>query len=306
MVRDKFGRPLTSLRISVTNDCNLNCFYCHREGCSDGERVMSPEEIGAIVQIGAEFGIRKVKLTGGEPLLREDIADIVAAAARSPISEVSMATNGTLLAGRAEALAEAGLARINISLDTVDPECYASITGKRMLDKALAGVDAALAAGLSPVKLNMVVLHGVNDDEVERMIEYAVNRGVVLQLIELLLTPETADIFDRYHHDLGPLEQGLRARALDVRTRRLMQARRKYIIDGGEVEVVNPMHNSEFCAHCTRLRLTPDGYLKSCLMRNDNLVDVLTPVRSGDSERAREAFREVISQREPYFRAAGE
>lgn len=263
---------------------------------------MTAEEIGDIVRAGAEFGIRKIKLTGGEPLIREDIVDVVSAVARPSIVDVSMTTNGTKLAGLAKDLAGAGLSRINISLDTLDTKNYEYITGAPKLDQVLDGVGAAIDAGLSPVKLNMLVLRGVNETEIERMIEYSLGRGTVLQLIELLRTPDTAEIYEKFHVGLGPIERELKKRASSVKTRWLMQARRKYVIDGGEVEVVNPMHNSEFCAHCTRLRLTPDGHMKPCLMRNDNLVDVLAPVRSGDGDAVHEAFREVIARREPYYK----
>lgn len=263
---------------------------------------MAAEEIGGIVRAGSEFGIRKIKLTGGEPLAREDIIDVVSAVARPPIVDVSMATNGTRLAGLAEDLAGAGLSRINISLDTLDPKNYEYITGVPKLDRVLDGIDAALDARLSPVKLNMLVLKGVNDAEVERMVEYSLNRGTVLQLIELLRMPDTAEIYEKFHVSLGPIERELKKRASSVKTRWLMQARRKYAIDGGEVEIVNPMHNSEFCAHCTRLRLTPDGYLKPCLMCNNKLVDVLTPIRSGDGEAARGAFKKAVGRREPFYK----
>lgn len=301
-MRDRYGRPLTSLRVSVTNECNLNCFYCHREGCLSGDRAMTAEEIGDIVRVGVEFGIRKVKLTGGEPLVREDIVDVVSSVAQPSITDVSMVTNGTKLARLAKDLAEAGLSRVNISLDTLDPKNYEYITGASKLDQVLDGVDAALDAGFSPVKLNMLVLRGVNDAEVGRMIEYSLSRGTILQLIELLWTPETAEVYEKFHVDLDPIQRELKERASRVETRWLMQARRRYVIDGGEVEIVSPMHNSEFCAFCTRIRLTPDGYLKPCLMRNDNLVDILGPIRSGNGEAARVAFREAIERREPFYK----
>jgi cyclic pyranopterin phosphate synthase len=263
---------------------------------------MYAEEIGQIVNLASEFGIRKIKLTGGEPLLRKDIVEIVTAVVTSDVKEVSITTNGTLLAKIATELADAGLSRVNISLDTLDPHVYAKITGTPKLDRVLEGIDAALDAGLRPVKLNMLVLRGINDGEVERVMDYALNRGAILQILELLRTPDTAEIYERFHANLEPFERKLRERASDIKTRRLMQARKRYILPEGEVEVVRSMHNSEFCAHCTRLRLTPDGYLKPCLMRNDNLVDVLSSVRKGDLEGAREAFTEAIARREPYFK----
>lgn len=301
-MQDRFGRPLRGLRISVTNDCNLNCFYCHMEGCPSGDRLMSAEEIGKAVKLAAKFGIRRVKLTGGEPLLREDIIDVVKAVAKPPIEEVSMATNATLLAGLARDLKAAGLNRVNISLDTLDPETYASITGKPMLEDALAGIDAALDADLKPVKLNMVLLAGINEGEVDQMFEYATSRGVILQLIELLHTPANMQSFGDCHLDPSEIERRFSERALRVETRQSMHARKKYILPEGEIEVVKPMHNSEFCMHCTRLRLTPDGYLKPCLLRNDNLVDLLSCLRAGDGNKAKLAFEEAIARREPYFK----
>ena len=281
-MRDRWGRPVIGLRISVTNKCNLNCFYCHHEGCLNDSRRMSPQEIEKIVEVGTEFGIRKIKLTGGEPLVREDIVDIVAATTKPKIEEVSMTTNGTLLAKIAAELADAGLNRVNISLDTLDETTYERITGRKLLHEVLEGIDAALAADLTPVKLNMVLLAGVNEHEVERMIAYTSERGIIVQLIELL--DAGGKSFTTYHRNLDDIEQSLRERAVAVRTRRSMQARRKYILPGGEVEVVKPMHNSEFCMHCTRLRLTSDGHLKPCLMRNDNLVDLLPHIGAGDLE----------------------
>jgi cyclic pyranopterin phosphate synthase len=241
-------------------------------------------------------------ITGGEPLLRKDIKEIVTAVTAAGMEEVSMTTNGTLLAKIAAELADAGLNRVNISLDTLDETTYKRITGRMLLQEVFEGIDAALAAGLTPVKLNMVLLAGINEHEVERMINYTSGRGIILQLIELL--DAGGKNFTIYHRDLDNIEQSLRERAVAVRTRRLMQARRRYILPDGEVEVVKPMHNSEFCMHCTRLRLTPDGFLKPCLMRNDNLVDILSPISAGDLEGARRAFAEAIARREPYFRGA--
>jgi cyclic pyranopterin phosphate synthase len=301
-MHDRFGRPLIGIRVSVISDCNLNCFYCHSEGCSSGNRQMTAEEIGEAVGLAAEFGVRKVKLTGGEPLLRDDILEVLRAIPKPPIEEVSMATNGTLLEGLAHELKEAGLDRVNISLDTLNPETYASITGKPMLEDAIAGVEAAQRAGLKPLKINMVLLKGINDGEVDRMFEYASSKGAILQLIELVRTPLNEQGFASFHLDLEDIERKFGERALSVETRQTMHARRKYLLPEGEVEFVRPMHNSEFCMHCTRLRLTPDGYLKPCLLRSDNLVDLLSHLRAGETEKARAAFEEAIARREPFFR----
>jgi cyclic pyranopterin phosphate synthase len=263
---------------------------------------MTAEEIGKIVRTATELDIRKIKLTGGEPLLRDDIIDIVRMVAEAGAEDISLTTNGVFLAGLAENLIRAGLKRVNISLDSLNAETYERITGEPVLREVLRGIDAAIDAGLSPVKLNMVVLRGLNEGEIDEMIEFSMRHNSVLQLIELLQTPKIAEIYEEFHIALDGIEESLKRRALRVDKRLLMQARRKYILDGGEVEVVNPMHNSEFCAHCTRLRLTPDGFLKPCLMRDDNLVDVISPIRRGDLEGVRRAFAEVIAEREPFFK----
>ncbi|MCS7131926.1 MAG: GTP 3',8-cyclase MoaA, partial [Hadesarchaea archaeon] len=232
-----------------------------------------------------------------------DIADIIASIAETEISEISMTTNGTLLADVAAELADAGLTRVNVSLDTLNPGTYLRITGKEMLEDVLSGIEAAIAADLTPVKINMVVLAGINDGEIEQMISYASEHGAILQLIELLQM-DGMDL-SCYYRDLADLERELSQRAFVVETRIRMNARKKFILPNGEVEVVRPMHNSEFCMHCTRLRLTSDGYLKPCLMRNDNLVDVLTPLRKGMLNEVKEAFKRSVALREPYFKPAG-
>jgi cyclic pyranopterin phosphate synthase len=206
--------------------------------------------------------------------------------------ESSLTTNATLLAGRAQELKDAGLSRVNISLDTMDPKRYEEITGSPMLGEALAGIEAALEAGLTPVKINMVVLSGINEDEVDRFIDYVRgNPNLVLQLIELM------EFRDCDHHgDVKGIEDRIAAMADRVETRR-MHHRKKYFVRGAEVEVVRPLHNTEFCAYCNRLRLTSDGKLKPCLLRSDNLVDV----RGRHGAALEDAFREAVRRREPYF-----
>ncbi len=302
-MKDDYGRPTSSLRISITQSCDLNCFYCHREGCVTENREMTAGEIARLVEASTEFGVEKVKITGGEPLVREDLPEIIESISLPEIEDVSMTTNAVKLEENVDQLTEAGLDRVNVSLDTLNSETYEEITGRSVLDRVLKGIESAQEAGLQPIKLNALVLKGVNDgEEIEKLMEYSLNNGVILQLIELeKVLPENEKVYERYHKDLDPIEEEIRERASEVRTRWLMQARRKYIVEGGEVEVVNPMHNTEFCEYCTRLRVTSGGYLKPCLMRNDNLVDVLTPIREGDEEETHNAYRTAIKRREPYF-----
>jgi cyclic pyranopterin phosphate synthase len=290
-LRDPFGRRVTGLRVAVTPRCNLACLYCHHEGeVGSPYRVISADEIAKVISAGADLGIRKVKLTGGEPLLRDDLESILL---RLPEGvEVSLTTNGILLAERAESLAAAGLARVNVSLDSLRPAVFSGITGGTAADhrRVLEGIDAALGAGLLPVKVNFVVLKE-NEGEVWKMVDFARDRSVVLQLIELLDQPGRG-----VGGDLSGIEAALEARAEDVVTRD-MQRRRKYFISGAEVEVVRPMDNTEFCAHCNRLRVTSDGKLKPCLLRNDNLVDLA----GADLEEMKRRIERAVLLRSPYF-----
>ena len=303
MLKDRFGRPITSLRISITQRCNFSCLYCHREGSKGSEdREMTPEEIERVVRVGARLGVRKVKLTGGEPLLRQDVCEVVRRLSGvEGVREVSMTTNGYLLADYAEELAEAGLKRVNVSLDTTDPEKFRWLTGGMRVERVLSGIEAALEAGLKPVKINMVVMRDVNHEEVLGMLRRFSGTDTVLQLIELV--PGNGEFFRRYFYDLDLLEGEIARRARVVRRRRFMHLRAQYQLNGSRVEFVKPMHNSQFCAHCTRLRITADGKFKPCLMRNDNLIDFLTPMRSGaGDEELERLFRLAVGEREPFFR----
>ncbi|MEN6342746.1 MAG: GTP 3',8-cyclase MoaA [Methanospirillum sp.] len=290
VLTDPSGRTVSNIRISLTQACNLNCIYCHAEGEKNPEQELSAEQIAEILRVAQSFGIRSVKFTGGEPLMRADLAQIIRSV--PPGMEASLTTNATLLADRAQELKDAGLNRVNVSLDTMDPERYERIAGKPMLGEALAGIEAALKAGLTPVKINMVVLSGINEDEVDTFIDYVRgNPNLVLQLIELM------DFRDCDHHgDVKGIEDRIAAMADRVETRR-MHHRKKYFVRGAEVEVVRPLHNTEFCAYCNRLRLTSDGKLKPCLLRTDNLVDV----RGLHGAALEDAFREAVKRRSPYF-----
>ncbi|MDD1665923.1 MAG: GTP 3',8-cyclase MoaA [Methanomicrobiales archaeon] len=291
MLIDTFGRQVTNLRVSVTQRCNLACIYCHAEGERAPEAELPAGDIREILRVAAGLGMRSVKFTGGEPLLREDILEIVRAVPAG--LESSMTTNGILLARYARDLREAGLSRINVSLDSLDPACYRDITGHDRLSEVLEGIDAALRAGLTPIKLNMVVLKGINEDEVEAFLGYVRgNRDLILQLIELMDVGSCTS-----HAEINRLEKDLESRSKIILTRR-MHHRKKYCVDGAEVEVVRPRHNTEFCAFCNRLRVTSDGKLKPCLLRSDNLIDI----REKRGEELEAAFREAVRIREPYCR----
>ncbi len=295
------------MRISITQRCNFRCRYCHHEGITEtSHNEMTPQEIKRIVSLGVRFGVRKVKLTGGEPLVREDVVEIVEGIAGvKGIEDLSMTTNAYYLADYAHELKRAGLDRVNISLDTLRSEVFSWITRGGDLSRVVAGVEAAIDAGLTPVKINMVVMRGINDNEIHEMLARFSGENVILQLIELVASDR--EFFQRYFFDLDGFEEELAKRAIAVHERRFMHGRRQYQLNGARVEVIKPMHNSRFCAHCTRLRVTADGKFKPCLMRSDNLVDFLTPMRQGASdEELAKLFKEAVLRRAPFFREGGD
>jgi len=304
---DPYGRSVGGLRLSVTQRCDLNCSHCHKEGQRPSAEEMTPEEIGRIARVSASIGIRRVKLTGGEPLMRPDISEIVRLVSGA-VSEVSLTTNGQKLAGFVDGLKGAGLARVNISLHSRDREVYRRLCGSTSVGSVVDGVTKAVAAGLNPVKVNMVIFKGVNDDAIDDMIQFCAGTGTILQLIEYEATREGAGTreFQERHFPLADVEKRLAEQAFEVQLNELHRRRRYTIQPDGRkvvVEVVRPMHNTEFCAHCTRLRMTSDGRLKPCLLDPSGEVDVLTPMRAGAAdEELRALFLEAVSKRRPYWR----
>jgi cyclic pyranopterin phosphate synthase len=298
MLEDSFGRELTGVRVSLTDRCNFDCVYCHNEGLGDTRGPMEPaedelstDEVVRFLEVAAEFDVEAVKLTGGEPMLRQDLEEIVR---RAPSGmETSITTNGTFLPGRAEDLVDAGLERVNVSQDAMEPEAFAELTKSGAYDRVMEGVQAALDAGLAPVKLNMVVFEPTAG-YVPGMVDHvAENDGLQLQLIEYMPElaghPEWAIDIERVHDWL--------ADEADRIEQREMHDRRRYFIDGGMVEVVDPVENAEFCANCHRVRVTHDGYLKGCLNRNDDLKSL------GGRTRAemRQALIDTVDERVPYY-----
>ena len=309
MIKDTYGRQVNNLRLSVTQRCNLRCFYCHSEGEDYHSHVeMTTEEIRRIVNVAVSLGLNKVKLTGGEPLLRPDFVGIVSTLSQIPcLQEVSMTTNGISLVSLAKPLKAAGLSRVNISLGTLNSDTYQIMTGVNAINQVLAGIKAAREADLFPIKINMVILKGVNDDEVPAMIDFTKDNGLILQLIEFEAVNSNTENFVKYHSDLDKIETVLSEKAHRTIIRK-MNKRRKFLLkDGGEIEVVKPMHNTAFCKYCSRLRVTSDGKFKPCLFRSDNLVDFLTPMRSGArDEELVSLLLDAVNRRKPYFMEGNE
>ncbi|MFC3958454.1 GTP 3',8-cyclase MoaA [Halovivax cerinus] len=329
MLTDSFDRDVTGVRVSLTDRCNFDCVYCHNEGLGDTRGPAAPRdhEMGAddvvrFLEVATEFDVEAVKFTGGEPMLREDLAEIVA---RTPDElSVSMTTNGTFLPGRAEALVDAGLDRVNISQDALDRETFAQVTQSGAYDAVLEGVGAALDAGLDPVKLNVVVFERTAGYVPEMVEHVAANPGLRLQLIEYM--PELTGN-PEWAIDMARVHDWLAERAVAVANREMHDRTRYWIAPddgderGGEdqvpitrdsvddesppiddaslglVEIVDPVENPTFCANCHRVRVTHDGFLKGCLNRTDDLRSMGEMTNS----EIREAFREVVANRVPFY-----
>ena len=264
---------------------------------------MTPDELYTICKIAKSIGVKKIRLSGGEPLIRKDIVEIVEKIASLDFKDISLTTNGTFLEKYAQGLKDAGLNRINVSLDTLNRETYEFITRKDYLESAKAGILKAVEVGLYPVKINMVIMKDINQNEIKDMFKFCKDNNIVLQLIELIESENCDDdkFSEDYHFKLDMVEERLADMADEVHERKFMQGRKKYYINGGEIEVVKPMDNSKFCANCTRLRVTPDGKIKPCLLRNDNLVEIVSYIRNNASDdELEEIFLKGIDKREPF------
>lgn len=275
------------------------------EGINENfETLMTPEEIARIVRVLTPFGIDRVKLTGGEPMLRKDILTIVRLVKETGISELSMTTNGTRLRELAFELKDEGLDRVNVSLHTLKPDRYLEITKADKHAEVVEAIHRAVEVGLTPVKVNVTLMKGVNDDEIEDLIEFTESLGpgrAILQLIELI--DSNREFYERFHLPLPEIEERLRNRSVSVVKRR-MHGRNQYQLSNDvRVELVTPMDNCEFCSANNRMRITYDGRFKPCLLREDNHVDFLASMRNGASNSELvEIYKRAMWIREPYFR----
>jgi len=304
-MRDQYGREIRDLRVSLTDRCNLRCVYCMPEEMvfKPRDELLTDDEILLLIRVGTELGVRKVRLTGGEPTVRPHIVELVARVAEVPgITDLGMTTNGVRLAELARPLAEAGLGRVNISLDSLDREKFRAITRGGKLDDVLAGLEAARAAGLHPVKINAVVVRGFNEGDVVDLARLTLAHDWAVRFIEMMpfgsvagfqtnAYVPSAETMARIEGALGPL------RPLDVtgydpaRTYRLEEA-------PGTLGFISSV-SQPFCAQCGRLRLTAEGRLRLCLLRDDE-ADLRTPLRNGATyEEMRERFR-AAAYRKPW------
>ncbi len=289
---DAFHRPITYLRISVTDRCNLRCVYCMpEEGLPwiDKREILTYEEIAEIVRAAAKVGVRSIRLTGGEPLIRKDLKRLVAMIAAMPgIDDIALSTNGLLLADQVQGLVDAGLTRANISLDTLREDRFEAIARRPGLQRVLAGIDAAFAAGLGPIKLNCVVMRGQNDDEVQAFAEMTRDRAVAVRFIEVMPVHENVDGHQSQYVSATEILERIRANGdlQPVEGPKGNGPARYYAFDGaaGSVGVISPLSH-DYCDTCNRVRLSADGRLKLCLF-GDHFIDLRTPVRDRAGEEA--------------------
>jgi GTP 3',8-cyclase len=299
---DKFGRQITDLRVSVTDRCNFRCVYCrssNHENHVAHHELLEWEEYVRLVAILVAMGIRKVRVTGGEPLVRPGIEDFIARLKTVGVHDLSITTNGYLLAERLEPLIAAGLDRINISLDSLHKEKFERITRTETFDQVMAGIDAAQASRLRPVKVNAVLVRGLNDDEIEAFAEFARERDLIMRFIEFMpldadrswkreIMVPAAEVYDRISAR-WPLVPIAHERSETARKYRFANGR-------GEIGLIAPV-SQPFCGFCSRLRLTADGKLRTCLFSKED-DDLRFLLRGGatDSEIGDEILKIVMEK----------
>ncbi len=309
MILDRLGRELHDLRISVTDRCNFRCTFCMPEGQDyeffRREEILSFEEITKFVRAIIPLGIKKVRLTGGEPLLRRDLERLIKMLSELPIEDLSLTTNGFLLKEKAKVLKLAGLRRITVSLPSLKDEVFSKLVGRNVkVSHILEGIEEALRVGLKPVKVNVCVVRGLNDGEIVDIAKFFKGMGVVVRFIEFMdvgnLNGWSLDrVFSvkemlqllKEHFELEPMEKSYRGEVAE---------RYRYVDDGVEVGFISSI-TQPFCGDCNRLRLTADGKVLTCLFAQDG-YDVKSLIRSGATEEEiREFILHIWSQREDRY-----
>jgi GTP 3',8-cyclase len=309
LLRDSYNRPIRDLRVSLTDRCNFRCFYCLPHGeppIAPKEQMLSYEEIDYVCEIFVSLGIEKLRLTGGEPMLRRDIETIIRKLAKlksSGLRDLALTTNGYYLPDRAQSLKDAGLDRVTISLDSLKRDIFKRMTGVDVLDKVLAGIDAAKKAGLEPIKINAVIVRGHNEDEVADFAAFAREYDVKMRFIEFM----PLDSGHEWSRDDVVSGKEIRERIGDrfpltrVEIARGSDTSSRYrFADGapGEIGIIAPV-TEPFCGACSRIRLTADGQIRTCLFSTveHSLRDV---VRSGASrDEIIDYIHSVIMKKEP-------
>ncbi len=312
-MQDRHGHRISYLRVSVTDRCNERCTYCMPGELHEWlprEGILSYEETLRLIRIAADLGVSKVRITGGEPLTRRGILDFVREVPRIPgIADVGLSTNGTLLANEVEpditiaaVLRDCGVRSVNISLDTLDPEGYAQITGRDFHEAALAGIEAARRAGFAQIKLNAVLMRGRNEDELVPLIEFAAERKLILRFIELMPVSTTEVLSDDNFMSIGEAKRLVESHyggLIPEPEFRTNGPATYYQVPGRSQRIgfIGAMTNLHFCENCNKLRLTCDGKLRPCLGSSLEF-DILKPMRAGATDaELREFFFDVVDRK---------
>jgi len=307
-MKDKCNREIKHIRFSVTSECNYNCIYCDQEGFIPKTAELTVEEITKLCKILVEvLEVTKIKFTGGEPLCRKNIVQIINNISDLHLyKDISLTTNGFFLKEMAEDLYKAGLNRINVSLSSLKSNIYKMIYGTDALNKVLTGLEKAKEVGFNPIKLNFVILKGINDTELEEMIDFCAENNFILQLIELHKVSDVVgnngDFYEKYHFDVKPLIKEFESRAIETNIRGSMQNRKVFVLrNSAVIETIAPSH--QFCMGCTKLRVGCDGNLFGCLYRSDLGKNIKKALRNHYSlSKYEQIVKQVVDSREPYFK----
>jgi len=294
MLIDSFNRKIDYIRVSVTSRCNFRCLYCMPNTpfeWSPKENVLSYEEMFEFLKLAIDEGVKKIRLTGGEPLLRKDL-DVFVSMLHSykPSLDLALTTNGYYLKEYAKKLKNSGLKRVNISLDTLNPEIAKKIAQKDVLDKVLQGIDEAIKVGLK-VKLNTVVMKGINDKEILDLLEFAKKKNLIIRFIEFMENEKAYPGIKRVGADeiLKEISKKYNFKKLEKKA----EASDYYEMDDGYVFGIIRPHDDEFCKSCNRIRLTAEGYLIPCLFFTES-YNIKEAIRKGDISKAAEILRDVV------------
>ena len=296
---DQFGRSIDYLRLSVTDKCNLSCQTCVHQDCDEHiehDALLTFFEMDKIVGILSELGIEKVRITGGEPLLRANIEQLIALLCRhGGINEVTLTTNGILLAEKAEQLKLAGLRRVNINLNTLNNDRYSEMTHGGNLDEVLKGVEAAKKAGLTPVKINVCLMHGVNDDEVDDFIRFSIREDVEVRFVEWVPSIHDGNNLFVSNSDIRNRIQNL----TPISSKDIQSCNRQFTIADSKAKIgfISPI-SQRFCGSCNCIRLTADGFLKSCLHDKE---EVAIKQMLSNERLLEHVLRRAIFQKDEFF-----
>ena len=314
LMQDRYGHRISYLRVSITDRCNERCSYCMPQELQEWlprHETLTYEETLRLIRIAAELGVSKVRITGGEPLTRRGIVDFVRQLPEIPrITSIGLSTNGTLLAREitptktmAEALRDAGVQSVNISLDTLDAAVYSQITGRDFLAQVLDGIDAAIAAGFDQIKLNAVLMRGRNEDQLLPLIEFAAERNLLVRFIELMPVSTTEVLNESNFMSVMAAKRSIQSAygSLIPETEfRTNGPATYYQIPGRAQRIgfIGAMTNMHFCENCNKLRLTCDGKLRPCL-GNYLEFDIMGPLRAGASDEELKQFFVNVVDRKP-------